>query len=130
MSDNVNRRDFLKTTAAGATALTLAASTYNKVYGANDRIGVAFVGVGGRDLICRCGQSILVKGYLPANFLAIRIKCFRCGAITATPALAEGEILSRSAVGIERNEVPAVVPARVPRGGSPERKERSGRHGR
>jgi hypothetical protein len=78
--------------------------------------GPAFVGVGGRDLICRCGQSILVKGYLPANFLAIRIKCFRCGAITATPALAEGEILPRSAIAIERNEVPAVVPSNVPRG--------------
>jgi hypothetical protein len=76
----------------------------------------AFIGAGDGDLICRCGQSILIKGYLPANYLAIRIKCFRCGAITVTPALAEGEILSRSAVGIERNEVPAVVPARVPRG--------------
>lgn len=76
----------------------------------------AFAGAGGSDLICRCGQSILIKGYLPANYLAIRIKCFRCGTINVTPALAEGEILSRSAVGIERNEVPAVVPARVPRG--------------
>jgi hypothetical protein len=78
--------------------------------------GPAFVGMGGSDLICRCGQSILVKGYLPANFLAIRIKCFRCGAITATPALVECEILPRSAVAIARNEVPAVVPASVPRG--------------
>ena len=65
----------------------------------------AFAGAGGSDLICRCGQSILIKGYLPANYLAIRIKCFRCGTINVTPALAEGEILSRSAVGIERNEV-------------------------
>lgn len=59
MSDNsVNRRDFLKTTAAGATALTLAASTYNKVYGANERLGVAFVGVGGR---CQAHLDIINK---------------------------------------------------------------------
>jgi hypothetical protein len=36
-----------------------------------------FVGAGSTDLLCRCGQSILIKGYLPANFLSIRIKCFR-----------------------------------------------------
>src|SRR4051812_18703929 len=45
---NVNRRDFLKTTAAGATALSLSAASANRVYGANERIGVGFVGVGGR----------------------------------------------------------------------------------
>ena len=39
-------------------------------------------------------QSMLIKGYLPANFLAIRIKCFRCGAVTETPGLPEGEILA------------------------------------
>jgi predicted dehydrogenase len=43
-----NRRDFLKTTAASAAALSLAAKTYSRVVGANDRIGVGFVGVGGR----------------------------------------------------------------------------------
>src|SRR5579862_5510301 len=45
---SVNRRDFLKTGAAGAAALSLTAATYNRVYGANDRIGIAFLGVGGR----------------------------------------------------------------------------------
>jgi predicted dehydrogenase len=43
-----NRRDFLRTSAAGAAALSLTAATYNRVLGANDRIGVGFVGVGGR----------------------------------------------------------------------------------
>jgi hypothetical protein len=76
----------------------------------------AFIGAGAADLICRCGQSILIKGYLPANFLAIRIKCFRCGAITGTPGLPEGEILPRSAVGIARIAAPVVVPASVGRG--------------
>jgi predicted dehydrogenase len=45
---NVHRRDFLKNTAAGAAALTLSAASANRVVGANERIGVAFLGVGGR----------------------------------------------------------------------------------
>jgi len=43
-----NRRDFLKTTAVGATALSLTAASAKRVLGANERIGVAFVGTGGR----------------------------------------------------------------------------------
>src|SRR5687767_6193748 len=49
----VNRRNFLKTSAVGATALTLTAASANRVYGANERIGIAFLGVGGR-----CQQHI------------------------------------------------------------------------
>src|SRR4051812_3114177 len=45
---SANRRDFLKTTAAVGAAVTLTAASYDKVYGANGRIGVGFVGVGGR----------------------------------------------------------------------------------
>ncbi len=45
---NVNRRDFLKTTAAGATALSLTAASAGRVFGANERINVAFLGTGGR----------------------------------------------------------------------------------
>jgi predicted dehydrogenase len=48
-----NRRDFLKTSAVGASALTLAASSYAQVVGANGRLGIAFLGVGGR-----CQQHI------------------------------------------------------------------------
>jgi predicted dehydrogenase len=48
----VNRRDFLKSTAAGAavagTALSLSAASSDRVKGANDRINVAFLGTGGR----------------------------------------------------------------------------------
>jgi len=50
---NVNRRDFIKTGAAGAAALSLTAASYQKVLGANDRIRLAFLGVGGR-----CQQHI------------------------------------------------------------------------
>jgi predicted dehydrogenase len=48
-----NRRDFLKTTTAGAAALSLTAASARRVYGANERIGIAFLGVGGR-----CQQHI------------------------------------------------------------------------
>ncbi|HZU38185.1 MAG TPA: Gfo/Idh/MocA family oxidoreductase [Gemmataceae bacterium] len=45
---NVNRRDFLKTGAASAAALSLAASSYAKIKGANERLRVAYLGTGGR----------------------------------------------------------------------------------
>ena len=43
-----HRRDFFHASAAAGTALTLAANSYAKVKGANDRINVGFIGVGGR----------------------------------------------------------------------------------
>jgi predicted dehydrogenase len=48
---DVNRRDFLKTSAAAgaaASALSLSAASYAKVAGAGERIRVAFIGTGGR----------------------------------------------------------------------------------
>src|SRR5438309_3844570 len=51
-----NRRDFLKTSAAAGVAsyaMNMAAKSYAQVYGANERIGIAFLGVGGR-----CQQHI------------------------------------------------------------------------
>lgn len=76
-----------------------------------------FSGAGSVDLICGCGGSTLVKGYAPQNFLAIRIKCFRCGAVTTTPGLPAGEILPRDAVTVARNDVPAVATSPIPLGG-------------
>lgn len=43
-----SRRSFLGTAAASASALSLAPASYAKVLGSNERIGVAFLGVGGR----------------------------------------------------------------------------------
>jgi len=57
-TESVNRRDFLKTGAAGAAALSLAAASYARVYKANERIGVGFVGVGGR---CQAHLDIINK---------------------------------------------------------------------
>jgi predicted dehydrogenase len=45
---DVNRRDFIKGGAAAGSALALSAASFNRVYGANERIGVGFLGVGGR----------------------------------------------------------------------------------
>src|SRR6476646_3734792 len=42
-----NRRDFLKATATSG-ALAMTAAGYNLIYGANERTGVACIGVGGR----------------------------------------------------------------------------------
>jgi predicted dehydrogenase len=50
---SVNRRHFLKTTAAGASALALPAASYAKVVGANGKVRIGFLGVGGR-----CQQHI------------------------------------------------------------------------
>lgn len=44
----VDRRDFLKAGAAAGAAVALSAASYQRVHGANERIGVAFLGVGGR----------------------------------------------------------------------------------
>src|SRR5438132_13511940 len=53
---HVDRRDFLKTTAAGAAALSMTAASYARVLGANERIGVGFIGVGGR---CQAHLSVI-----------------------------------------------------------------------
>ncbi len=49
----VNRRAFLAGTAAAGAAVTLPAKSYSKIVGANGKIGLGFLGVGGR-----CQQHI------------------------------------------------------------------------
>ncbi len=46
-----------------------------------------FLGHGTGVLNCRCGQSELVRGYDPKNFLAVDFQCAACNAITTTPGL-------------------------------------------
>ena len=48
MSSRPDRRDFMKTTAAAGAALAFTAASYERVYGANDKIRVGFLGTGGR----------------------------------------------------------------------------------
>src|SRR5437763_5273548 len=53
MATRPDRRDFLKTTAVTGAALALTATSYNRVYGANEKLRIGFLGVGGR-----CQQHI------------------------------------------------------------------------
>jgi len=68
---SVDRRTFLATGAAAGAAMSLPASSYAKIAGANGKAGIAFLGVGGR-----CQQHIDVilemkeKG-LPVNPVAV-----------------------------------------------------------
>ena len=59
---------------------------------------------------------MLVQGYLPGNFLAIRIRCFRCAAVTRTPGLPDGEILPRAAIAVEATGTPMVTTSAIGRG--------------
>ena len=76
-NSNVDRRDFMKTgtaaAAAGATlatsAMTLTAASYNQVNGANGRVGIAFLGVGGR-----CQQHVdVILAMRRANANSVRV---------------------------------------------------------
>lgn len=66
----VDRRDFLRSTASVGTAITLSAASYARVGGSNERLGVAFLGCGGRaqahiHAVLRLkqdGQSVLPVG--------------------------------------------------------------------
>jgi hypothetical protein len=71
-----------------------------------------FEGAGIESLTCRCG-SVLIRGYLAANFRGIRIQCFRCGEITATPDLPLHEILPRSATPVAASQSAVVTTMRV-----------------
>ena len=48
MPNATTRRDFLKSASAGAAALSMSASSYARVAGANDRISIGIIGCGGR----------------------------------------------------------------------------------
>src|SRR5262245_43424317 len=66
-----NRREFLKTTAAVGTAVTLTAASYDRAYGANEAVRIGFLGVGGR-----CQQHIdailqMVKENKPVRPVAV-----------------------------------------------------------
>ncbi len=59
---------------------------------------------------------MLIQNYQPAEFIDIRIRCARCGAVTCTPGLGDGEILPRNAVPVAPARMPVVTASQVPRG--------------
>jgi hypothetical protein len=74
-----------------------------------------FVGEGATDLDCRCGNATLVRGYQPHALLAIAIECARCGAVTTTAGLAEGEVPPQGVRVVERTRTPMPSLAVLPR---------------
>ena len=58
MSDQVDRRDLLKTGVAAGAAMAFTAASYDRVLGANENLRVGFVGVGGR---CQQHVDVILK---------------------------------------------------------------------
>lgn len=75
-----------------------------------------FVGQGKGELACRCGESVLVKGYDPRNFLAVDFQCAHCGSVTTTPGLAALEYPPASVVGLDRTGETKAESAAIPPG--------------
>src|SRR4051794_26413557 len=71
-SQSVDRRDFLKVGAVGAATVALSAASYARVRGANERIGVGFVGVGGR---CQAHLGIIKNRAKDKNDVAAVAVC-------------------------------------------------------
>ncbi|MGP6422108.1 hypothetical protein ACTZGP_25440 [Pseudomonas putida] len=45
------------------------------------------------DLVCiACNSSVLITNYLAECFVGIGLQCFRCGSVTWTPSLPDGEV--------------------------------------
>ena len=75
------RRDFLKvSTVAGvaSAAMTMKASSYDNVPGANERINIAFLGVGGR-----CQQSIRARIETDSSTRNSTMSCTAAPEVTA-----------------------------------------------
>jgi hypothetical protein len=77
-----------------------------------------FICQGAGVLNCRCGQSELVRGYDPQNFLAVDLQCASCGAVTSTPGLSALNNPPAAVVLLERTaeitpEGAALSPGRV-----------------
>jgi hypothetical protein len=62
----------------------------------------AITGPGSGEFRCGCGESLLLAGYEPRNFLAIAIQCAACGRISETPRFAEGAAPPSAVTLVER----------------------------
>jgi hypothetical protein len=73
----------------------------------------AITGAGFGVFGCACGQSMLIAGYEPRNFLGIAIRCAACGRISETPGLDPGAAPPPSVTLVERGAAspPATITA-------------------
>ena len=63
----------------------------------------AVTGAGFGVFACPCGQSLLIAGYEPRNFLGIAIQCATCGRISETPGLPLGAAPPPAVTVVERD---------------------------
>ncbi len=71
LKEKVNRRDFLKKSAGGAVAAALTARSFSQAMGANDKIGVGFIGCGGRGNAHISFVKQLAKAGEPVQIVAV-----------------------------------------------------------
>jgi hypothetical protein len=62
----------------------------------------AIAGAGFGLFSCACGDSLLIAGYEPRNFLGIAIQCAACGRIAETPGLPPGAAPPTAVTVVER----------------------------
>ena len=71
------------------------------------------IGSGDGTLPCACG-AVLIEGFRPAQFLGVGIQCARCGAVTTTAALPDGDMLPRALITAEPTAQPRTTAMTVP----------------
>ncbi len=76
--------------------------------------GPVLLGTGAGTLRCACG-STLIEGFTAAGFLGLGIRCARCGTLTTTAGLPEGQVPPRSAIVATAAEAPRTTAMTVPR---------------
>jgi predicted dehydrogenase len=105
-SPNLSRRDFVKTTAASASALALSSLTAARVLGANDRIRMGVVGVGGMGT----GHvSEIVKRGKDYNAQVIAVCDVYQRRVTRARSLCQGEGYLDYRKLLDRNDLDAVL---------------------
>jgi predicted dehydrogenase len=71
LEEKVSRREFLKASAGAAVGASLAAASFSRALGANGRVGVGFIGCGGRGLAHISYVSQLNKAGEPVEIVAV-----------------------------------------------------------
>jgi hypothetical protein len=71
------------------------------------------IGSGDGTLSCACG-SPLIEGFRPAQFLGVGIQCGRCGTVTSTAPLPDGDMLPRALITAEPVAQPRPTAMTVP----------------
>jgi hypothetical protein len=71
------------------------------------------IGSGSERFSCACGNT-LIEGFRPAQFLAVGIQCGRCGTVTTTAPLPDGDMLPPALITAEATAQPRASAMTVP----------------